>query len=95
MVLHHINQRFQYLKWYQGISENRHSVLDIVSGHTISQDNPPLTTPAPGPQSAVAVAVAVAVALLVLQECLELDTLVLELMSSSLRWYCPEAAPSL
>ena len=33
---------------YQGISENRHSVLVIVSGHTIIQDNPSLTTPAPG-----------------------------------------------
>ena len=35
------------------------------------------------------------VALLLLQESLELDSLVLELMSSSLSWYCPEVAPVL
>ena len=35
------------------------------------------------------------VALLLLQESLELDSLVLELMSSLMSWYCPEAAPAL
>jgi len=35
------------------------------------------------------------VALLLLQESLELDSLVLELMSSLMSWNCPEAAPAL